>query len=46
MIAVLVMKEKPWFYILSYILIRITNTVVRLILSVSICVNSLDISNV
>lgn len=45
-IAVLVMKEKPWFYILSYILIRIPNTVVRLILSVSICVNSLDISNV
>lgn len=46
MIAVLVMKEKPWFYILPYLLIRIPSTVVRLILSVAICVHSLGISNV
>lgn len=46
MIAVLVMKEKPWFSILLYLLIRIPSTVVRLILSVAICVHSLGISNV
>lgn len=40
------MKEKPWFSILPYLLVRIPSTVVRLILSVAICVHSLDISNV
>lgn len=46
MIAVLVMKEKLCIYILSYVLIRIPSTVVRLILSVAICLHSLGISNV
>lgn len=46
MVAVLVMEEKPWFYILPYLLIRIPSTIVRLILSVAICVHSLGISNV